>query len=361
MFGVAVALSAITLLSGAIAAGVAYQRRRFLARNPLIARFRAASAQLNSADALVRLAGVYAMAEVADEFPAEGRQQCVDALCAVLRRRPDATKTAGSDGEIRRTVVRVIAGRLRPGAAHDWRQSGFDFRDAHFADADFSGVRIGYHAVDFRGAKFSGHTDFGAAEFISLTLFANVTFAGPVTFERAVFSYGPNFSSATFAGPATFREATFADLAFFDGATFAAAAFERAFFSGRINFFAAIFTGHLAFEGATFAGRAIFGEAKFEGGASFEGATFAGGASFELVTFRSAVDFRRVDFGTGGVRFRHPLFWEPAPTFDWDRDLTLKPSNVRPRPWPPRVRVLPYRRPDEALYYRPWRADREPG
>lgn len=47
-------------------------------------RFRAASTQLGGKAAAERLAGVYAMAALADEYP-QHRQQCVDVLCGYLR------------------------------------------------------------------------------------------------------------------------------------------------------------------------------------------------------------------------------------------------------------------------------------
>jgi hypothetical protein len=49
-----------------------------------VERFGAAAAQLGGDQASVRLAGVYAMAALADEWE-EQRQQCIDVLCGYLR------------------------------------------------------------------------------------------------------------------------------------------------------------------------------------------------------------------------------------------------------------------------------------
>src|SRR6266487_5285988 len=74
----------------------------------------------------VRLAGVYAMAGLADDWP-ENRQTCVDVLCAYLRMpyEPDPGDQApGSERlafrasrEVRHTVIRVITAHLRGDAA----------------------------------------------------------------------------------------------------------------------------------------------------------------------------------------------------------------------------------------------------
>jgi hypothetical protein len=90
-------------------------------------RFATAAGQLGSdKPPAVRLAGVYAMAGLADDWP-ENRQTCVDVLCAYLRlpNDPDpgdhvgqAERTAyQANREVRHTVIRVIAAHLKAGAA----------------------------------------------------------------------------------------------------------------------------------------------------------------------------------------------------------------------------------------------------
>jgi hypothetical protein len=89
----------------------------------------------------VRLAGVYAMAGLGDDWPQQ-RQTCADVLCAYLRMPyepdpgPDAPaaerQAFGAFREVRHTVIRAIASRWQPGdrraaTAHDWRGLDLDF------------------------------------------------------------------------------------------------------------------------------------------------------------------------------------------------------------------------------------------
>ena len=86
-------------------------------------RFATAAEQLGSdKPAAVRLAGVYAMAGLADDWE-ENRQTCVDVLCAYLRMpyEPDPGQDAPEPQrldfqalrEVRHTVIRVITAHLK--------------------------------------------------------------------------------------------------------------------------------------------------------------------------------------------------------------------------------------------------------
>jgi ClpP class serine protease len=89
-------------------------------------RFATAAEQLGSDKPAVRLAGVYAMAGLADDWE-ENRQTCVDVLCAYLRLpyEPDPGEDAlpekrldfHGSREVRHTVIRVITAHLRADAA----------------------------------------------------------------------------------------------------------------------------------------------------------------------------------------------------------------------------------------------------
>jgi hypothetical protein len=84
-------------------------------------RFTTAAEQLGSDRPAVRLAGVYAMAGLADDWE-ENQQTCVDVLCAYLRMpyEPDPGQDARepqrlafqSSREVRHTVIRVITAHL---------------------------------------------------------------------------------------------------------------------------------------------------------------------------------------------------------------------------------------------------------
>ncbi|WP_280347248.1 pentapeptide repeat-containing protein [Nocardia neocaledoniensis] len=400
-------------------------------------RFGAAAAQLADKSAAIRIAGVYAMAGVADERSGANRQQCIDVLCGYLRLPYDpeqggsgrtklVTKTAGADGaeqeehteyrqndrEVRATILRAIADHLRPQAEHSWSSSDFDFRTAHLESVDFSMAKFaGIARFDratfasdthfdratfsgdtrfdranfsddacFIGATFAGSTRFGNATFAGNAWFGNATFAGNAWFDRATFARQAGFNDATFANGARFGEATFASCAGFNGVTFAGAAefscatfaevaefndatfsafagfsfatfadntwFDRATFAGGVWFDRAAVAGIARFNRATFAGGAKFDNAIFSNMVGFHRATFAGGAGLDSATssdyLRGRFSFLKVDFGTEFVSFGGPQEWgPPAPTFDWDEDLSQKPANVEPQDWPPAVAVPP--------------------
>ena len=111
--GVKIALAVVGGIGGLVALVVAYRKQRFAEREHVRAeaavvredtklfteRFGKASEQLGSDKAAVRLAGVYAMASLADDW-AEGRQMCIDVLCAYLRMpyTPPAVTATRRDG-----------------------------------------------------------------------------------------------------------------------------------------------------------------------------------------------------------------------------------------------------------------------
>ena len=213
-------------VGAALALVVAYRRQRDIEQGRFVERFGAAAAQLGDHDVAVRIAGVYAMAGVADESTGARRQQCVDVLCGYLRlpyspelganhqsklvvtepRTGDDGSPLGqqerhleyrqNDKEVRVTIVRVIADHLRD-HEYRWSKCDFDFRTAHLED------------VDLRHAMFGGTTRFNKA-----------TFSGPAW-----------FNGATFSADAWFQEVKFSGLAWFNKATFSGDVFNKAMFS----------------------------------------------------------------------------------------------------------------------------------
>jgi hypothetical protein len=132
--GVAQLVFASVAGAGALVALVmAYRRQRVAEANSahdrtrvLNERFTATTAQLGHDQAAVRLAGVHAMAGLADDWE-ENRQTCIDVLCAYLRipYEPDPGEGAAAaerlafraSREVRHTVIRVIAAHLKGDAA----------------------------------------------------------------------------------------------------------------------------------------------------------------------------------------------------------------------------------------------------
>lgn len=246
-------------------------------------RFTTAAGQLGNDAPAVRLAGIYAMAGLADDWlqreQPEEAQCCIDVLCAYIRtpRRTRTDEDARADLEVRQTIIRTITNRLQPGdrTTRDWR--GRDF--------------------DFTGATFDGSYTLTGAHFISGTLrFDGADFAGgSVDFEHAGFAGG----QVTFVG-AKFAGSTVAfDYSQFSGGN---VTFNEAHFtSGQVYFFDAKFTGSTV----------IFDEAKVDGGdVLFYGAEFAGGiVSFVGVGVTGGeINFFGADFAGSTLTFRYSHF-----------------------------------------------------
>jgi uncharacterized protein YjbI with pentapeptide repeats len=342
----------------------------------LRARFATAAGQLGNASAAVRLAGVYAMAALADDWHTAKNdvqiQVCIDVLCAYLRipYDPNSTKAGRGEREVRLTVISVIRDHLQdPDVPTTWCGRNLDFTGAtfdggNFTEAQFTGGFVDFSgatfsgAVTFHGAAFSGGiVDFSRAEFsVDLVDFRMATFsAGTVTFDSAGFTGGTvNFRMAEFSGgDVDFRMAEFSggDVNFvaakFSGGT---VTFIGAVFSaGTVTFIGAAFSaGHVTFIGAEFSGGDVdFRGAEFSGGdvtfhgAGFTGgtvdfrvATFAGGTvTFDDATFSAGhVTFTGAEFSGGTVTFALPHAWTAGPTVDW---TDTAPGGVTPTEWPP--------------------------
>ncbi|NUT96510.1 MAG: pentapeptide repeat-containing protein [Saccharothrix sp.] len=172
-------------------------------------RYARVAEQLGSDKAAVRLAGVYAMADLADDWTAR-RQVCIDVFCGYLRlpyRPPlgdesDDDRAAQEERQVRHTAIRLIRDHLRDGAAIGWHGHDFDFTSAVFDGGDFSGAVFRGGTVSFRSAWFVGDVSFRDAVFAD---------GVEVSFDDAVFD-GANVSltGAAFAGgQVSFRRADF--------------------------------------------------------------------------------------------------------------------------------------------------------
>ncbi|MES0838448.1 pentapeptide repeat-containing protein [Nocardiopsis tropica] len=304
--------------------------------------FDSASDKLGSDHAAVRLAGVHALARLADEAP-EGRedlvQMVIDVLCAYLRMpyspAPDPLpKNAGkarreehrvrelefaSFREVRHTIIRIIGNHLREPTR--WRGKDYDFTGTVFDGGDLTGTHFTSGKVTFHKAEFTGgNVDFHRACFSGGTVdFHEAEFTGGVVaFYKAEFTGGKVFFfGARFVdGAVAFQEAEFTGgEVFFHGARFVGgevsyyktrfiggkAHFHAArFTSGRVNFTAAEFAdGTVSFRGARFTGaRVLYCEAEFTGGrVDLTEAQFTGGqVDFTEARFTGG----QVDFGWGG-------------------------------------------------------------
>ncbi|WP_330303495.1 MULTISPECIES: pentapeptide repeat-containing protein [unclassified Streptomyces] len=313
-------VTALTLI-GAVLAGLYAYRKQLLAEgdahradaSQLADRYTTAAEQLGHDQAAVRLAGVYALARLADDW-AEQRQVCIDVLCAYLRMpyEPDPTAPGHKAGEreVRQTIIRVIRDHLQdPDARTAWCRNNFNFTGAVFDGGSFSTSHF-QGKVYFVGAWFTGGTvDFDLATFSGGTVsFADATFSdGTVHFRLARFSGGTvTFNDARFSGGTV----DFGDAAFSGGTV----DFGDATFSGgTVDFSSATFSGGTVdFGGAAFSGGTVdFGDAAFSGGTvGFGDAAFSGGTvDFSSATFSGRlVDFDGATFSGGTVTFNRVAF-----------------------------------------------------
>ena len=281
-------------------------------------RFAAITAQLGDAQRTVRLAGVHAMAGLADDWE-QYRQTCVDVLCAYLRLPYDpdpgddadpAKRTAyRASREVRHTIIRVITAHLQADAVVSWQGLNFDFTGVVFDGGDFAEARFSGGTVSFAEARFPGGTvGFADAVFSGGTVsFADAVFSGgTVSFRDAVFSGGTvSFRDAVFSGGLVSLGAVS-----FGGARFSGGlvSFPGAEFSGGlVDFPGAEFSGGLvSFEAARFSGCTVGFHAAFSGGTvSFAGAVFSGGmVGYGAVFSGGTVSFYEAVFSGGLVSLR---------------------------------------------------------
>jgi hypothetical protein len=190
----------VVTLIGTLAAQFYGIRRT--SKDALNARFATAAEELGSDKPAVRLAGVYAMAGLADDWEAN-RQTCIDVLCGYLRMpyEPDPGKDAPeqlklafqASREVRHTVIRVITRHLRKDAPISWQGRDFDFSGVVFDGGNFVEARFSGGMVNFGNARLSGGTLY----------FWGAQFSGGlgVGFNGARFSGGTvSFNDAQFSG-----------------------------------------------------------------------------------------------------------------------------------------------------------------
>jgi uncharacterized protein YjbI with pentapeptide repeats len=263
-----------------------------------------ASGKLDSEHAVIRLAGVHALAHLADDAPTEELAQTViDILCGYLRMpyppKPpricnaseevmaanDAaiTSFAGMQ-QVRHTIIRLIKERLT--AESRWRGKNFDFTGAVFDGGDFIGCHFTGGIVSFAGALFSPGESF--------------------SFERCDFD-GANVS---------FRDCTFAGKSLYF--------IHTKFRSGIVDFGGASFEGDSVSLSAMYflGGRVVFSDVLFSSKMAMLNYVVSGGEvefkniklrNTKLLFFECKFDAGRVDFiveelESSVVAFIRPVF-----------------------------------------------------
>lgn len=201
-----IALAVVAGFGGVVILSVNHRKQRFTEKDHDLAknqddreqtklfneRFAAAAEHLAHDRAQVRLAGVYALAELADDWEA-GRQKCVDVLIAYLRLAQSEDRSPGAgEEEVVRTIIRIIRGQA-------WPKVDFDFTGMTLEDFDLSEARFD-GAVVFDDVTFTG----------TLTTFQGSWFAGEFRCRGARFEAGlTRFHRVWFDDKTEFRDCQF--------------------------------------------------------------------------------------------------------------------------------------------------------
>lgn len=240
----------LTALGGAGAVGylvIKFRERSSAERNEADERLTAAVAQLGDSSPQIRIAGVYALAQVADVHGGDYCQRVVDILCGYLR----SDRSAINDAAVESTVLSVLARHLRSGSTQDgdpnsadsgpgaWSHCSIDLHGATLTEElNLRGAHlneIDCHNAEFRGATrfsettFSKQASFSGSTFWRQVHFANASFSELATFEATTYQREADFTSTLFNGATTFESAKFSDAASFNCVDFrGTATFDRA-------------------------------------------------------------------------------------------------------------------------------------
>lgn len=187
--------------------------------------------QLGSDKASTRIAGVYALTDIADTYRGGYRQRVVDILCGYLRsdrsRQPawDASghlvESVASDEAVEFTIIAIMRKHLRKKQKDDdgkirvrqtvdddqlWCDCEFDLHEATFHEAVDLKDSTFECVPHFRGTKFERDADFGRATFTRGAHFGEATFTGDAHFDVATFTRDAyaDFGGAEFRASATF-------------------------------------------------------------------------------------------------------------------------------------------------------------
>jgi len=360
------AIPAAGLLGGSVAVAISIRKQRTSEASEELAvvralreRFNTCAGQLAHDSAAVRLAGVYALAALADDWHERGdrkeAQVCIDLLCAYQRTprlepldEPSRwTPAQQGETEVRTTISRVIRDHLVPtqhGRSPAWQGYTFSLANAVFDGGVhlFDNVVIDEGTIldlrsartenggllSFRGARFSGD---------GILAIESATFeGGGVTFEGAVFEDQTKvgFAFVHFGGEVT----TFESVQIKSGA-------RVAFFRSNFNHhskYAALEPNEVNFRNVVIdGGRLQFMFTHLETAAVFDRLHMMDGElRFDARLFKP-VSFTEARFDGGDVSFAHTGFLSDEAYLHFG-GATCSDTVVIEGPWDG---VLPFRYP----------------
>jgi hypothetical protein len=335
----------LTALGGVGAVGylvIKYRERAALERSEADDKLIRAVQQLGDPSPQVRIAGVYALADVADTYEGPYHQRVVDILCGYLRTdrllkdangetryatNDDGTlnydQPLSEDGAVESTILSVLTSHLRANhrvAQGPWSNCNIDLHRTILTEAaDFSDTtinRITCEATKFKDrctfsrATFKQEAEFSNAVFHKFTWLDGVNFPDATKFWGTLFEATVVFDASTFEGEVTFGGCTFKKEAHFTEVKFAENCdFQSTQFTLSCHFEGVRFVKNAGFYGIKFTGCAYFDRAIFSRNANFGGIVFGGTSFFNGATFRGTSDFSFASFCDDvtfdGVTFEH--------------------------------------------------------
>ena len=257
--------------------------------------------QLGSESPQVRIAGIYALADVADtygskKYGVDYNKRVVEILCGYLR-----TVRSENDRPIESAIFSTLSNHLTPPAnsLHDksigpWSRYTIDLRGAILRETiNFQGACIA--SLDCRQAEFYGKADFTEAHFDGDTRLDNAHFHRTAIFTGTQFQQdtrstesGAAFVGTRFDGNTYFDNAHFHNKSIFNNAHF----HHKADFTGtQFQQDTRSTESGAAFVGTRFDGNTYFDNAHFHNKADFTGAQFQDNAKTNLNTSFAGTHF----------------------------------------------------------------------
>jgi hypothetical protein len=279
----------LTALGGVGAVGylvIKYRERAAFERGEADEKLVRAVQQLGDASPQVRIAGVYALADVADTYKGPYHQRVVDILCGYLRTdrllkdangdtryatndegTPDYNRPLSADGAVESTILSVLASHLRTVCEDDTKPGPWtfchlnfqgayiteqtNFKNAHFVRIDMQNVHFA-HNVTISGSRFMQYANFKRVTFSRDTTFSQVIFEQLANFSETSFLNSSTFGGVTFAGGSDFTSATFNQVEFICSSFEKNAMFLNCIFFDRVWFWSTDFKALTLFFGSTF-------------------------------------------------------------------------------------------------------------
>ncbi|MFJ4286846.1 hypothetical protein ACIPY0_14500 [Paenarthrobacter nicotinovorans] len=329
----------------------------------LRSRYAKAAEQLGHTKAAVRLAGVYAMTALSDDWLGIGNPQqqkvCVDVLCAYLRMPYDPAEAEQGEKEVRLTIFGVIREKLQDlNSPSSWCRMALDFTGAVIEGGGLSGA-VMRGTILFDYARFIGSFKIEGADLRHCTTsFTNADMEqGNLSFKgSSIRNSAVSFSNARFSGAKVDFEDVTIENAKID--------FERAIITaGSIDFYKTkVVSGIILIaQPEMFGGQISFSNTKFiGGGCRINGWNFSNGRiSFNQAEFLgTVVDTQRIrgnEDGEFSLDFTNPHIWSVPPRVPgrlpngsppWVTSTSAETEGpaiwVKPQQWPPVVDEFPF-------------------